>query len=118
MPWTSVETATADLNSQHIAIHFARAGANLLVLAGRNAQDLDDTKAIIQKAASKCAVLCVPTDITDSAAVAHLFKQAGKIDILINNAGFTGDFAPLAETDSQDWWLAFVCCPLRLLLNV
>ncbi|CAN8102496.1 unnamed protein product [Discula destructiva] len=92
---------------EHTAILFATAGATLIVLAGRSAQDLEQTKVSIQTEAPKCEVLCVPTDITNPEAVANLFQKAGKIDVLINNAGSTGMIAPLAETDFQKWWMAY-----------
>jgi NAD(P)-dependent dehydrogenase (short-subunit alcohol dehydrogenase family) len=37
-----------------------------------------------------------------------LKAQASKIEILVNNAGSTGVMAPLADTDFQKWWQAFV----------
>lgn len=92
---------------EHTAIHFARAGATSLVLAGRDAKALEESKVSIQAESPKCHVLCVPTDITEPKAVANLFEKAGKIDILINNAGSTGTIGPLAATDFQKWWMAF-----------
>ncbi|KAM7213854.1 putative short chain dehydrogenase reductase protein [Rhypophila decipiens] len=92
---------------QHTAIHFARAGATKVVLAGRTVKDLEETKATIEAEYPKCRVLCVPTDITDREQVANLIQKAGKLDILINNAGSTGHIAPLVETDFDRWWSAF-----------
>ncbi|KUI52978.1 Short-chain type dehydrogenase/reductase [Cytospora mali] len=92
---------------RHTAIYFARAGATSVVLAGRNAKALEESKVVILAEAPKCDVLCIPTDITDPSAVANLFQKAGKIDILINNAGSTGIRGPLAATDFQKWWMAF-----------
>lgn len=97
---------------QHTAIHFARAGATSIVLAGRDAKALEESKVSIQAESPKCHVLCVPTDITEPKAVAKLFQKAGKIDILINNAGSTGTIGPLAATEFQKWWMAFVRCSL------
>lgn len=100
---------------QHTAIHFARAGAASVVLAGRDAKALDESKASILADAPSCHVLCVPTDITDPEAVAKLFQAAGKIDVLVNNAGSTGTMGPLAATDFQKWWMAHVCLLARFL---
>ena len=106
---SSTPTETTDM-LQHTAIHFARAGATSIVLAGRNAKDLEESQVSIQAESPKCHVLCVPTDITEPEAVATLFQKAGKIDILINNAASAGTMGPLVATDVQNWWTAFVRC--------
>lgn len=90
----------------HIAIHFARAGASYIVLAGRNAADLEDSKSQVEAASNQVRVIAVPTDITKKEDVANLFDKAGKVDILVNNAGSTGQIAPLASTDFDKWWSA------------
>ncbi|ROV92438.1 hypothetical protein VPNG_09577 [Cytospora leucostoma] len=91
---------------KHIAIYFARAGATSIVLVGRDAKTLEESKVSIETEFPKCRVLSVPTDVTDPEAVASLFQKAGKIDILINNAGSTGSIGPLVSSDIQKWWMA------------
>ncbi|EMR68570.1 putative short chain dehydrogenase reductase protein [Eutypa lata UCREL1] len=92
---------------EHTAIYFARSGATSIVLAGRDAKALEESKVSIQAESPGCQVLCVPTDITQPESVASLFQKAGKTDILINNAGSTGAIGPLAATDFQKWWTAY-----------
>ncbi|KAG9239277.1 hypothetical protein BJ875DRAFT_491751 [Amylocarpus encephaloides] len=92
---------------EEIALYFAIAGATSVTLAGRDIVSLEETKARIQTEYPKVHLLCVATDITDSKAVSKLFEKAGKVDILINNAGSTGTVAPLADTDIVKWWTAF-----------
>jgi len=75
---------------------------------------LEDTKTKIQADHPECHVACVPTDITDPKAVSNLFEKSGKVDVLVNNAGSTGTMAPLAETDFEKWWMAFVKLPKRV----
>jgi NAD(P)-dependent dehydrogenase (short-subunit alcohol dehydrogenase family) len=74
------------------ALH--EAGYNV-VLAGRRAEALEDTARGFER------MMCVPTDVTDPDAVAHLFEQAktrfGRIDLLFNNAGTNVHAVPFDE---------------------
>lgn len=78
-----------------IAIEFAREGAEIVV-AGRTAAPLETLAAEI----AGRAVVC---DVTDPKQVEHLFEQAGRVDVLVNNAGASGPVAPLAEVDLTAW---------------
>ncbi|KAK7740993.1 hypothetical protein SLS53_005056 [Cytospora paraplurivora] len=94
-------TGAGSVIGGHIAIHFARAGATSIVLVGRDAKALEESRVSIETNFPKCRVLSVPTDVTDPEAVASLFQKAGKIDILINNAGSTGIISPLVGSDTH-----------------
>lgn len=71
-----------------IARAVGNAGAKL-VLCARNEEKLVAT--VNEFKNDGLPVLGIPTDVTDEAAVAHLFEQAitefGRLDILVNNAG-------------------------------
>src|SRR5690349_23808746 len=71
-----------------MAGRLAGAGADI-VAAARTVGQLEETAAEIEKAGRKC--LIVQTDVSRSedvnAMVAAAFKEFGKIDVLINNAG-------------------------------
>ncbi|MFP1624067.1 SDR family oxidoreductase [Streptomyces sp. 5K101] len=62
-----------------------------VALAGRRAEALEETAALAGPGAD---VLCVPTDVTDPAAVDALFaavrERYGRVDLLFNNAGTFG----------------------------
>ena len=70
------------------AVLFAEQGANL-ILASRSKADLEDTATSIAKEGQK--VLVIPTDVTESSQVKHLFQKIdeefGGLDVLVNNAG-------------------------------
>jgi NAD(P)-dependent dehydrogenase (short-subunit alcohol dehydrogenase family) len=76
------------------AIAFAEKGARV-VLAARRAERLESLVARIE--AMGCDALAVATDVTDEAAVAHLFARAverfGRVDVLVNNAGIADSTA-------------------------
>ncbi|HEX4355773.1 MAG TPA: SDR family NAD(P)-dependent oxidoreductase [Polyangiales bacterium] len=85
---TALVTGASRGIGRHLAHALADRGMNL-VLAARSAADLDEVKAALQS--SGVRVLCVPTDVSDSAAlealVAAAIKEFDAIALLINNAG-------------------------------
>ncbi len=72
-----------------------------VVAAGRRGDALNETAAM-----APGEWLCVPTDITDGAAVAHLFdatvERFGRVDALFANAGLSAPLLPLDETPVED----------------
>ncbi|KAI9881477.1 MAG: hypothetical protein M1830_000039 [Pleopsidium flavum] len=104
-----------------IAHTFALASAGTLVLAGRRPAPLDAVKASIESATPGCKVLTVPTDVTDQAAVEALFKRAGSVDVLINNAGSAAILKSVVDGDPSGWWKDYrglVLTPKRQEINV
>jgi len=94
------------------ALSFARAGAKGIILLARS--NLSDVESAVLAAAKESGhspeVLTLSgVDVTDSASVAKVAKQVadkfgGRLDVLVNNAGYLETWKPLAETDEQDWW--------------
>ncbi|CAG8975611.1 hypothetical protein HYALB_00006818 [Hymenoscyphus albidus] len=95
-------------------IAYARAGAKGIALSARS--DLETAKQKVLEAAKSAGksapqVLTFKSDVTKWEDVAHAAaetkKEFGRLDILINNAGFTEHWLPVADTDSNDWWTSF-----------
>jgi NAD(P)-dependent dehydrogenase (short-subunit alcohol dehydrogenase family) len=95
----------------------AAAGAHV-VLAARDRQALDGVAGRIKDAGGQATP--VPADVTDEAAIRHLFAQAtdmGRLSALVCAAGVLTP-APFAETTSAMWQQtlgvnltgAFLCC--------
>ncbi len=86
-----------------IARRLARAGYTV-ALAGRRIETLEQTLAELPSAPESFAV---PTDVSDAAAVEALFalvvSRAGRIDLLVNNAGTFGPSAPVGEYPADAW---------------
>lgn len=93
-----------------VASHLASLGADVAVhgttpTSTRQLNEADSLDAVAQEIAEKhdANVLAVHGDLTDvdtvARLVAEIHERFGRIDILINNAGF-GYFAPLVEMDA------------------
>ncbi|MBL8568248.1 MAG: SDR family oxidoreductase [Phreatobacter sp.] len=84
------------------ALALARAGY-AVVIAGRRKDELDKTVTM----AAGGTVVAVPTDVSDEASVAALFKTVkdrfGRIDVLFNNAGMGAQAVPLDELPIEKW---------------
>ena len=77
---------------KEMAIYLSEQGIEL-VLVAREKEKLEEVQKQIK---TKCQIICM--DLGDAENCINLYKQVGKVDILINNAGFgtCGDFT---ETD-------------------
>ncbi len=79
-----------------LALGFARAGAAEVVICGRRLDALEAT------AAQHPAIRALACDVTDESSIQDLFAQAGRVEIVIANAG-QADSTPLAKTTLDQW---------------
>src|SRR5471032_2864878 len=74
-----------------------------VVLAGRRADKLDETK----KEAGNAKTISVPTDVSDPESIKALFartkKEFGRLDLLFNNAGIGNPAVPMEELPLETW---------------
>ncbi len=77
----------------------------LVALAGRRAEQLDETAKLAGKNIS--SALPIPTDVTKPDEVAALFSrtkaQFGRLDLLFNNAGMGAPPVPLEDLTFEQW---------------
>jgi len=94
-----------------MATSFAQAGASHIAIGARSS--LESLKDALLVAAAKAKrpqpkILCVKLDITSQESTEEAAKlvetEFGKLDILINNAGFIGEMKLVADTDPEVWW--------------
>ena len=86
-----------------IALHLAAAGAAVVVNARSNKAEADAVVAEIKAAGGKA--IAVLADVADPAAVEAMAQAAlkafGRIDIMVNNAGFTHRNGDMLEVDEE-----------------
>ncbi|KAF3406797.1 Short chain dehydrogenase andI [Talaromyces pinophilus] len=106
-----VTGASSGIGRYGIALSFAKAGASVLILAGRNRQDLQAAATEIQLVAPAILIDIRAVDISSEAEVRDTFNDLKskypRIDILVNNAGTGGTSLPIVEIDAGKWWHNF-----------
>lgn len=91
------------------ALAIAQAGARGLALIARS--DLTEVKAAclsVQQFGHPFEVLTLSVDITQNdevvAAVKKVEETFGRLDIVINNAGYVESYHHIADSTPDDWW--------------
>ncbi|MFF7351357.1 MULTISPECIES: SDR family NAD(P)-dependent oxidoreductase [Streptomyces] len=102
---TALVTGAGTGIGRGIALAFAHEGAHVVV-AGRRAEPLDETVALIERAGGKA--LAVTADVTSAAELRALVSAAvdrfGSLDVAVNNAGvLTGRGVPAADLPEEAW---------------
>lgn len=89
-----------------MAEQFAIAGASSVVIVGRRAEPLEETKTSVELLAPSCRVLVRSgADVADKASVKTLMDSLPEIpDILIHSAAVSLSTAAIDESN-PDWWL-------------
>ncbi len=93
------------------AVAYAKAGASQIALGARSALDAVEEEI---RAAAKSAgkpepqILSLKLDVQDwstvEACAKAIEKDFGRLDILLNNAGYLETFIPIAESNMDDYW--------------
>ena len=96
-----------------LAIAIASAKAGAAGIGGGARSDLSKFKQEVQDAAKQAGktppkVLAVQLDITDRSSIENAAKEVqasfGRLDILINNAGYLEEGKLIADSDPDEWW--------------
>lgn len=82
-----------------VAVHYAREGADSVIVHLKEPKDAEDTKALVEAEGRRCLVL--QGDVADPAFCRDIVKKTldhfGKLNILVNNAAEQYDWSDLTE---------------------
>ena len=102
-PKTAIVTGAGSGIGKVVALALLDAGWHV-ALAGRRQEAL---RAVAEQSGSLARTLVVPTDVSDPAAVQHLFDTVlrtwGRVDLLFNNAGVFAPGVPLEDLPIEHW---------------
>ncbi|HOF31004.1 MAG TPA: SDR family oxidoreductase [Burkholderiaceae bacterium] len=102
-PKTAIVTGAGSGIGKVVALALLDAGWHV-ALAGRRQEAL---QAVAEQSGSLARTLVVPTDVSDPAAVQHLFDTVlrtwGRVDLLFNNAGVFAPGVPLEDLPIEHW---------------
>ncbi len=87
-------TGGSDGYGRGIAAVLKKAGAEVWI-TGRNVEKLE-------KAAEELGVRTIQADASSGADWDRVMREAGELDVLVNNAGFGGKIVPVAEQTDED----------------
>lgn len=90
------------------AVAFAKAGATALILASRTEDELIKVAETVAAINSAIKISVQPCDVTDEDSVlalaAHITETYGRLDVLINNAGFLdAGWQPITQGPADEW---------------
>ncbi len=88
-----------------ISQSLSKAGAKVVV-AARSADQLQETVRLIEQHGGHAMAFML--DVTNQAAIEQMvmetIKQFGAIDLLVNNAGISGEEGAIWDVAGDDWW--------------
>jgi NAD(P)-dependent dehydrogenase (short-subunit alcohol dehydrogenase family) len=92
-----------------VAIHFAREGADVVIVYRNEKEDAEETKSLVEEKGRRAFL--IQTDVSVDANCQDIVKQTiaqfGKIDILVNNAAIQVPHKELTEITEEQWLETF-----------
>ncbi|WP_207492561.1 SDR family oxidoreductase [Aridibaculum aurantiacum] len=88
-----------------VAIHFAREGADVVIVYYKEKQDADETQKLVEEKGRKALVIQADVSVEENCRniVQQTIDTFGKLDILVNNAAIQFPKEDLQEITEQQW---------------
>ena len=85
----------------------AKAGAAKIAISGRTESRLLATKVDVEREFKGVAVTVFVADVVDQEATDRAFATVGVVDVVVNNAGYLPNAAPIKDSAVAEWWRGF-----------
>ena len=89
------------------AIAFANANAKRIILIGRTESTLTETRNQVMVSAPATSCSICRADVTDEEAIYAVAEEVGTWDVLVLNAGYLPEPAPITKTSIQEYWKTY-----------
>ena len=92
-----------------VAIHFAREGADVVIVFRSEKKDADETKTLVEEKGRKALLIQSDIGVASNCedVVKQTIEQFGKIDIVVNNAAIQVPHTELTEITEEQWLETF-----------
>jgi NAD(P)-dependent dehydrogenase (short-subunit alcohol dehydrogenase family) len=90
-----------------IALRYADSGVACLILCARTSSELDEVEQVIKASNPDVRVRKIILDVTNEKQVMQAFdtvKEEGRLDVLVNNAGYACPWLPITESEVNSYW--------------
>jgi NAD(P)-dependent dehydrogenase (short-subunit alcohol dehydrogenase family) len=95
-----------------IAMRFAECHVAAIYLCARTSSELDESEKKIKAVNNDVRVYKLPLDVSNESSIlgvaAVIAKVEGRLDVLVNNAGFSPKLSSIIDSDTEEYWNTFV----------
>lgn len=95
-----------------IALRLAQCKVAAICLCARTHSELDESEEKIKEVHKDVRVYKFPLDVSNESSildvVAAITKAEGRLDVLVNNAGFSPRLSSMVDSDTEEYWNTFV----------
>jgi NAD(P)-dependent dehydrogenase (short-subunit alcohol dehydrogenase family) len=95
-----------------IAMRFAECHVAAIYLCARTSSELDESVEKIKAVNNDVRVYKFPLDVSNESSILELAavitKAEGRLDVLVNNAGFSPKLSSIVDSDTDEYWNTFV----------
>jgi NAD(P)-dependent dehydrogenase (short-subunit alcohol dehydrogenase family) len=95
-----------------IALRLAECKVAAIYLCARTSSELDESEEKVKAVYRDVRVYKFPLDVSNESSILDvavaITKTEGRLDVLINNAGFSPKLSSIVDSDTEEYWKTFI----------